>query len=439
MEILQTCKMQIALLLFLFYIGYLYIVQGCKLNAKTGKELCNKYFDRMFILAEIAIVLDGTTVYTVNHLDSVPPAVNLVAHALYLVFLQLFICEHFIYWLSKTGSIPSFRKKLLWFAPEMVFAAATLLTMPFIYYVEGERTNYSMGVPVYICFFSVAVYTILTIVVFLAKSSYIESNKKTSFLMAIITTTVIWAFQLVFHEALLASLAIALSITSIYLLMENPAVKETKEYHKEMIMGFATLVENKDNSTGGHIRRTSMYAEIIARELRKDMHYHYTITKDFMDNLIIAAPMHDIGKIGIPDHILQKPGKLDDEEYEIMKTHSAIGAQIISDTFGHTMDDEYKDMAYQVALYHHEKWNGRGYPEGLKEHDIPLCARIMAVADVFDAVSAKRCYRDAMPLEKCFSIISEGRGRDFDPDVVDAFFRCREEIEQVAKTANSRE
>lgn len=439
MEILQTCKMQIALLLLLFYIGYLYIVQGRKLNAKTGEELCNKYFDRMFIFAEIAVVLDGITVYTVNHLDSVPPVVNLVAHALYLVFLQLFICEQFIYWLSKTGSIPSFRKKLLWFAPELAFAAATILTMPFIYYVEGERTNYSMGMPVYICFFSVAVYTILTIVVFLGKSSYIESNKKTSFLMAIITTTVIWAFQLVFPEALLASLAVALSITSIYLLMENPAVKEAKEYHKEMIMGFATLVENKDNNTGGHIRRTSMYAEIIARELRKDMHYHYTITKDFMDNLIIAAPMHDIGKIGIPDHILQKPGKLDDEEYEIMKTHSAIGAQIISDTFGHTMDDKYKDMAYQVALYHHEKWNGRGYPTGLKEHDIPLCARIMAVADVFDAVSAKRCYRDAMPLEKCFNIISEGRGRDFDPDVVDAFFRCREEIEQVAKNVNSQE
>ena len=295
------------------------------------------------------------------------------------------------------------------------------------------------GVPVYICFFCIAVYTILTIVVFLGKSSYIEKDKKTSFLIAIIITTGIWSVQLVFHEVLLASLAVTLDIASIYLIMENPSVKEAKESHREMVMGFSTLVENKDNNTGGHIRRTSMYAEIIARELRKDMRYYYTITKDFLDNLIVAAPMHDIGKIGIPDHILQKPGKLDAEEYEIMKKHSAIGAQIINETFGRTMDDDYKNMAYQVALYHHEKWNGKGYPEGLKENDIPLCARIMAVADVFDAVSAKRCYRDAMPLEKCFGIISEGRGRDFDPDVVDAFFNCREEIERVAKSENGGE
>ena len=439
MEVLHTCKMQIALLLFLLLIGYFFINQGNKLNRKSGRQLCNKYFDRMFILAEIAVVLDGVTVYTVNHLNSVPAALNLAAHAMYLVFLQLFIFEHCMYWLDITGSLTTLRKRLLWLVPEVVFVAATLLTMPFIYYVEGELTNYSMGVPVYICFFGIAVYTILTLVVFLRKSSYIEKDKKTSFLIAMIITTGIWAFQLVFHEALLASLAVVLDVTAIYLIMENPSVKEAKEYHKEMIMGFATLVENKDANTGGHIRRTSMYAEIIARELRRDMHYHYTITKDFMDNLVIAAPMHDIGKIGIPDHILQKPGKLDDEEYEIMKQHSAIGAQIINDTFGRTMDDDYKDMAYRVALYHHEKWNGRGYPEGLKEEEIPLCARIMAVADVFDAVSAKRCYRDAMPLEKCFTIISEGRGKDFDPDVVDAFFRCREEIERVAKTVNGGE
>lgn len=437
MEILTTCKMQIALLFSLLLMGYLYIIQGNKLNKRIEKKLCNKHFDTMFIFAEIAVTLDGITVYTVNHRDSVSEPVNFVAHALYLVSLQLFVCEHFMYWLDTTSSsVLSLRKKLLWRVPEGIFIVATLLTMPFIYYIDGERTAYSMGIPVYVCFVGIALYMALAIIVFLTKSSYIEKDKKTSFLIAIASTTTIWVFQLAVPEALLASLAVTINIASIYLIMENPSVKEAREYHKEMIMGFSTLVENKDNSTGGHIRRTSKYAEIIARELRKDMHYHYTITKDFMDNLIIAAPMHDIGKIGIPDHILQKPGKLDDEEYDIMKTHSKIGAQIITDTFGRTMEDEYKDMAYQVALYHHEKWNGRGYPNGLKEEEIPLCARIMAVADVFDAVSAKRCYRDAMPLEKCFNIIIEGRGKDFDPDVVDAFLSCRKEIEYVAKTEN---
>ncbi|MGN1423128.1 MAG: HD-GYP domain-containing protein [Oscillospiraceae bacterium] len=437
MEVLYTCKMQIALLIFLMFFGILFIKQGNRLNKKSGKELCNKHFDSLFIIAEIAVVFDGITVYTVNHLDSVPAAFNLVAHTMYLVSLQLFVFEHFVYWLNITGTASGRGKRLACMLPQIFSLAATLLTMPFLYYVEGEYTNYSMGIPVYICFADLALYTVLTIVFFLRKSAYIEHDKKISFTMAIIISTVIWLVQIIFHETLLASLAVTLIVTSLYLIMENPSVKEAKLYHREMIMGFSTLVENKDNNTGGHIKRTSMYAEIIARELRKDMHYHYLITKDFMDNLIIAAPMHDIGKIGIPDVILNKPGKLDDEEYAIMKTHSAIGAQIINDTFGHTMDDEYKDMAYQVALYHHEKWNGRGYPEGLKETEIPLCARIMAVADVFDAVSAKRCYRDAMPLEKCYAIIREGRGKDFDPDVVDAFFRCIDEIERVAKTANS--
>ena len=215
--------------------------------------------------------------------------------------------------------------------------------------------------------------------------------------------------------------------------MENPSIHGLEHYHHEMVMGFATLVENKDDSTGGHIRRSSAYAALIAKNLRKNKHYKQLITKDFLDDLIEAAPMHDIGKIGIPDAILQKPGRLTEEEFEKMKEHPVIGAQIIRDTFGHLFNGEYENMAYQVALYHHEKWNGKGYPEGLAGTQIPLCARIMAVADVFDAVSAKRCYRDAMPLEECYSIIQKGRGTDFDPDIVDAFFADRERVEEIMR------
>lgn len=111
--------------------------------------------------------------------------------------------------------------------------------------------------------------------------------------------------------------------------------------------------------------------------------------------------MHDIGKIGVSDEILQKPGKLTADEFEKMKEHTVNGGRIIKDTFGHLLEVEYESMAYQVARYHHEKWNGNGYPDGLAGEDIPLCARIMAVADVFDAVSSRRCYREAMPLEEC--------------------------------------
>ena len=144
-----------------------------------------------------------------------------------------------------------------------------------------------------------------------------------------------------------------------------------------------------------------------------------------------AAPMHDIGKIAVPDVVLQKPGRLTSEEYEIIKKHTIDGGKIIEETFGNLGNNEYTEMAYNVAKYHHEKWNGKGYPEGLKEDEIPLCARIMAVADVFDAVSEKRCYREAMPLEKCFSIISEGSGQDFDPIIAEVFLDIKDKVKQI--------
>ena len=146
--------------------------------------------------------------------------------------------------------------------------------------------------------------------------------------------------------------------------------------------------------------------------------------------------MHDIGKIAVPDVVLQKPGRLTDEEFDIIKQHTVDGGRIIQDTFGHLEDDLYTKMAYQVARHHHEKWNGKGYPEGLKRKEIPLCARIMAIADVFDAVSQKRCYREAMPLDKCFSIIEEGSGQDFEPMLVEVFLDIRDKVEQVHKEIN---
>ena len=141
--------------------------------------------------------------------------------------------------------------------------------------------------------------------------------------------------------------------------------------------------------------------------------------------------MHDIGKIAIPDAVLQKPGKLTAEEYETMKTHAARGGQIIRETLGHLGDSSHAEVSYEVATHHHEKWNGSGYPDGLEGNQIPLCARIMAVADVFDAVSANRCYRAALPLERCFRIITEGSGRDFDPVIAGVFLDMKDKVRRV--------
>lgn len=204
-----------------------------------------------------------------------------------------------------------------------------------------------------------------------------------------------------------------------------------QNYHREMVMGFATLVENRDDSTGGHIHRTTEYVELLAKELKARGFYEEILTRDYIHNLVMAAPMHDVGKIAISDAILQKPGKLTEEEFAIMKTHAARGGEIIRETFGHLGNEQYETIAYDVARYHHEKWNGRGYPDGMQQTEIPLCARIMAIADVFDAVSAKRCYRDAMPLEQCFRIIEEGVGQDFDPIIAEVFLDIRPRIEEV--------
>ncbi len=209
------------------------------------------------------------------------------------------------------------------------------------------------------------------------------------------------------------------------------AKEELSLYHDEMIMGFATLVENKDGSTGGHVKRTTAYVRLLAQELRKRGHYQEILTEEYVDNLCKAAPMHDIGKISAPDIILQKPAELTVEEYEKMKEHAISGGNIIQEMFGHLSNKEYTKMAYEVARFHHEKWDGTGYPEGRKEEEIPLCARIMAVADVFDALSEDRCYREALPLEKCFDIIAQGSGKDFEPLLVRVFLEIRREVEQV--------
>lgn len=207
------------------------------------------------------------------------------------------------------------------------------------------------------------------------------------------------------------------------------AETELKHFHKEMVMGFATLVENKDGSTGGHIKRTTTYVKLLAEELRSRGLYKEELTDEYLENLYRAAPMHDIGKIAVPDVVLQKPGKLTDEEFEIIKTHAVKGGDIIKETFGHLENEQYTQMAYEVARHHHEKWNGKGYPDSLKRKEIPLCARIMAIADVFDAVSEKRCYRDAMPLEQCFEIIADGSGQAFEPLLVEVFLEIRDKVE----------
>ena len=436
MIVIQWSKTQIMSLLILMYVGILYIIEGNRLNKITRKTYCNGIFSALFIVSELAVLFDGITACTVNYHDQIPRIVNLLLHMGMFLSYQLYGAFLFLYWLSATIGIQKKWGMVVCLAPVAVSACFTALFLPDLEFVQGVHTFFSMGTSVYIAYITVAVYCVLTAVIIITKHRYIPKKKKINIYTSLVFIVAVMSLQLIFPEFLVTCIAIVMSTLSIYLNMENPSIHELEHYHHEMVMGFATLVENKDDNTGGHIRRSSAYACLIAKKLRKDERYKNLITKDYLNNLEQAAPMHDIGKVGIPDAILQKPGKLTDEEYEKMKEHPTIGGKIIKDTFGHLYDDEYENMAFQVAMYHHEKWNGKGYPTGISGTDIPLCARIMAVADVFDAVSAKRCYRDAMPLEKCYDIIMEGRGKDFDPDIVDVFMKNKDKIEEIYYNKN---
>lgn len=205
-------------------------------------------------------------------------------------------------------------------------------------------------------------------------------------------------------------------------------MKRISNFDNDMLTAFASLVESRDKNTGGHIIRTRAYVKLIVNELYERNLFPETINGTFIENITKAAPLHDIGKISIKDSVLQKEGKLTDEEFEEMKKHAAAGGKIIKENFSHIGNKTFRTTVYEVARYHHEKWNGRGYPDGKKGEDIPLCARIMTIADVFDAVSQKRVYRDAMPLEQCFEIISKGIGEDFDPVIAQVFLDIKDKV-----------
>ena len=199
------------------------------------------------------------------------------------------------------------------------------------------------------------------------------------------------------------------------------------EMHEKLILGMATMVESRDNSTGGHIRRTSEGVRILTDEIRKDNTLN--ISEDFIRNVIKAAPMHDLGKIAVDDVILRKPGRFEPWEFEKMKAHAKEGAHIVHAILEGTDDVEFHEIAENVAHYHHERWDGSGYPEGLKGEEIPLEARIMAIADVYDALVSKRVYKDSMPFDKADSIIMEGMGTQFDPQLERFYVAARPRLE----------
>jgi len=218
--------------------------------------------------------------------------------------------------------------------------------------------------------------------------------------------------------------------------LENEISKRTQEVQVVQdvtIMAMGSLAETRDNETGNHIRRTQNYVRALAKKLQTNPKFRAALDDATIEMLYKSAPLHDIGKVGIPDAILLKPGKLTPEEFEIMKTHTTLGRDAIL-TAEKMLDTPSSFLRYarEIAHYHQEKWDGSGYPEGFKGEQIPLSARLMAVADVYDALISRRVYKPAFPHEKAVEIIRKGRNKHFDPDITDAFLEIADEFKQIA-------
>ncbi len=208
-------------------------------------------------------------------------------------------------------------------------------------------------------------------------------------------------------------------------------VQEISDSQLATILAVSKLVAYRDDETGGHIERTREFCRLLAGQLATMPCYAKRISHAFIDNIYHAAPLHDIGKVGIADNILLKPGKLTPEEFEVMKTHTIIGATTLQTVRTRYPKNAFINMGIALTRSHHEKWDGSGYPDGLVGEDIPLSGRIMAIADVYDALRSDRPYKEAIPHEKSCRIIEEGAGRHFDPAVVAAFTPLKSEFAEI--------
>ena len=238
------------------------------------------------------------------------------------------------------------------------------------------------------------------------------------------------------------SIGICSSLCYIYYndLVQEDIQSELKENQSKIfdmqnhtISGLANLIENRDTETGEHVARTSAIVKILATDTKNAGYYTDIIDDNYIDLLYKSAPLHDVGKILVSDTILIKPGKLTKEEYEVMKKHATFGGKVVREILTGVTDEEYLKFASDIATFHHERYDGSGYPNGLVGNDIPLSARIMAIADVFDALVSKRCYKEPIPFDEAIEIIKSESGTHFDPILVKVFIDNKEKYVNLSK------
>lgn len=317
-------------------------------------------------------------------------------------------------------------------------AVAEIISAPFglIFYFDEngyQRGNYFF---IYGIFYFVSLLYLIVCMTFVGKRF---RHRDAVTIIMILVILVAGIVPMTLYKLNITYIAIALSASLCYIYYNDLVQQDIKSelvanqekltnMQGHIISSLASLIESRDTETGDHVSRTAAFVETLARDARNDGVYSDALSDAFIDMIRMLAPMHDVGKIVVSDKILRKPGKLTEEEYEQMKQHTPAGGEIIREVLNGVADDEYISAAADIAACHHEKWNGKGYPKGLKGEEIPLSARIMAIADVFDALVSKRCYKEPIPADEAFRIIEEESGEHFDPKLVEVFLNHREDF-----------
>jgi len=327
-----------------------------------------------------------------------------------------------------------------------VYASINVVTeialAPFklIFYFSDVEYSRGDAFIIYEIFFSLSlVYLIISMIV-VGK----RFNHRDIFTIIMVVVILVGGIVPMIFKINISYIAIAICSCLCYIyyndLVQQDTQKEFAENQKKItsmqehiISGLSNLIENRDMETGEHITRTSAYVRILAESARKDGVYSDILDDHFITLLYTLAPMHDIGKIVVSDKILKKPARLTKEEYEKMKEHAAVGGKVVREVLNDIADEEYISFATDVSTYHHEKWDGTGYPKGLKGEEIPLGARIMAFADVFDALVSERCYKQPIPFDDAIELMKEENGTRFDPKLMEVFLNHKEEFRSVSE------
>lgn len=320
-------------------------------------------------------------------------------------------------------------------------AVAEIISAPFGLIFNFDENGYQRGnyFFIYGIFYFVSLLYLIVCMTFVGKRF---RHRDAVTIIMILVILVAGIVPMTLYKLNITYIAIALSASLCYIYYNDLVQQDIKSelvanqekltnMQGHIISSLASLIESRDTETGDHVSRTGAFVETLARDAIKDGVYTATLNERYVDMLRMLAPMHDIGKIVVSDKILRKPGKLTDEEYEQMKKHASAGGAVIREVLSGVADEEYLSLAADIATFHHEKWDGTGYPAGLSGENIPLSARIMAIADVFDALVSKRCYKEPIPVEEAFKIIEEDAGKRFDPKLAEVFLRRRDDFRSI--------